>query len=212
MPGWNIHLEAGERLAKKLKLSGQKRKEFLLGCILPDINNGYINNVKIIKQHQETHYAFNQRSSLNFYAENKQKILDREPIYLGYLFHLYADGYFNYDFYRTIKRHKLGEGKTHDEKSKIKHNDFFLYDTCFYHFLGLKSEDLVPLAKKANQISVTEITPTEVQEIENILIENRFTPANKKRKYLFYTKKRLDGLLEDMLDSFMNDYIRGNHA
>lgn len=212
MPGWNIHLEAGERLAKKLKLSGQKRKEFLLGCILPDINNGYANQVKIVKQHRETHYAFDQKSSLNFYTENRQKILDKEPIYLGYLFHLYTDGYFNYDFYRTIKRHKLGEGKTHDEKNQIKHNDFFHYDTCFSHHLGIKPEDLKPLADCANQISVTEITPSEIQEIENILVENRFATINKKRKYIFYSQKRLDNLLEDMLESFINDYIRGNHA
>ena len=98
MPGWNIHLEAGERVAKKLKFTGVKRKEFLLGCILPDINNGYINRVKRRKHHEETHYAYNQKSSLNFYAENRDKINERDPIFLGYLFHLYTDGYFNYDF------------------------------------------------------------------------------------------------------------------
>ena len=108
MPGWNIHLEAGERVASKLKFTKLSKKEFLLGCILPDINNGYINKVKKRKQHEETHYAYNQKSSLNFYAENRDKIRERDPIFLGYLFHLYTDGFFNYDFYRTIKRHKMG--------------------------------------------------------------------------------------------------------
>ena len=120
MPSWNIHLEAGIRLADKLKLSGLKRKEFLFGCLLPDINNGYINQVKIKKHHGETHYAFDQKSSLNFYAENKAQVDAREPIFLGYLFHLYTDGYFNYDFYRTIKHSKLGENLSHDEKCEIK--------------------------------------------------------------------------------------------
>ena len=212
MPGWNIHLEAGNRLAKKLQFSGEKRKEFLFGCLLPDINNGYANKVKIKKIHEETHYAYNQKSSLNFYAENRSKILAKEPIYLGYLFHLYTDGFFNYDFYRTIKRHKLGEGLNHDAKSEIKHNDFFIYDTCFYHYLKLKPEDYEILAKKANQISVAEITPEDIKEIEDILIEQRFVDEYKNKKYLFYTKKRLDNLLEDTVDSFMNDYIKGNHA
>ena len=63
MPSWNIHLEAGERLAGKLKLSGKKRKAFLLGCLLPDINNGYINKVKVEKPHEQTHYAFDQKTS-----------------------------------------------------------------------------------------------------------------------------------------------------
>ena len=212
MPGWNIHLEAGNRLAKKLKFSGEKRKEFLFGCLLPDINNGYANKVKIKKIHEETHYVYNQKSSLNFYAENRSKILAKEPIYLGYLFHLYTDGFFNYDFYRTIKRHKLGEGLDRNAKDEIKHNDFFIYDTCFYHYLRLKPEDYEILAKKANQISVAEITSEDIQEIEDILVKRRFADEYKNKKYLFYTKKRLDNLLEDTVDSFMNDYIRGNHA
>ena len=66
MPSWNIHLEAGERVAKKLKFTKLAKKEFLLGCILPDINNGYINKVKRRKHHEETHYAYDQKSSLNF--------------------------------------------------------------------------------------------------------------------------------------------------
>ena len=85
MPGWNIHLEVGERIAQKMNLSGKKKEEFLLGCILPDINNGYINKVKKKKEHRKTHWAFEEKSSLNFYAKYKEKIDNREPIYFGYL-------------------------------------------------------------------------------------------------------------------------------
>lgn len=212
MPGWNIHLEAGERLADKLKLTGRKRKEFLLGCILPDINNGYVNKVKVRKQHHETHYAFNQKSSLNFYAENKAQIDRHEPIFLGYLFHLYTDGYFNYDFYRTIKRSKLGVGLDHEQKSVIKHNDFYLYDTNFYHYLDLRPSDLVPLANCANEISITEITPEDIADVEQILYENRFYESNKNTTYKFYTKKRLENLLEDMIESFSSDYLGAKYA
>lgn len=212
MPSWNIHLEAGERLAKKLKLSGAKRREFLLGCLLPDINNGYINKVRRRKHHKETHYAYNQKSSLNFYAENRDKILARDPIYLGYLFHLYTDGFFNYDFYRTIKRHKLGEGLDHDEKRKIKHHDFFLYDMNFHYELGVKPEELGDLARRASEISVAEIEPEDIEDVERILVEDNLNDDIKGEKYLFYTRKRLDELMEDMIDSFMNDYIRGNCA
>lgn len=212
MPSWNIHLEAGERLAKKLKLSGAKRREFLLGCLLPDINNGYINKVRRRKHHKETHYAYDQKSSLNFYAENRDKILARDPIYLGYLFHLYTDGFFNYDFYRTIKRHKLGEGLDHDEKRKIKHHDFFLYDMNFHHELGVKPEELGDLARRASEISVAEIEPEDIEDVERILVEDNLNDDIKGEKYLFYTRKRLDELMEDMIDSFMNDYIRGNCA
>ena len=212
MPGWNIHLEAGNRLADKLKFSGIKRKEFLLGCILPDINNGYANKVKIKKQHEETHYAYNQRSSLNFFAENQARIKARDPIFLGYLFHLYTDGYFNYDFYRTIKRSKLGKGLNHKQKSAIKHNDFYLYDTNFYHYFNIKPSDLVPLANRANEIPVPEITPEDIADVEQILYENRFAEENSKTKYKFYTKKRLDELMDNMIESFSGDYLGEDHA
>ena len=212
MPGWNIHLEAGERIAKKLKFTKQSKQEFLLGCILPDINNGYVNKVKKKKHHHETHYAYDQKSSLNFYAENRDKIRARDPIFLGYLFHLYTDGFFNYDFYRSIKRHKLGEGKTHEEKRVIKQHDFWLYDTNYHHELNIKPEALPTLAKRANEIAITEIAPEEITDVEKVLIADNLSDHLKGEKYQFYTKKRLDDLMEDMIDSFMNDYIRRNHA
>ena len=212
MPGWNIHLEAGERVARKLKFTKLSKKEFLLGCILPDINNGYINKVKKRKHHEETHYAYNQKSSLNFYAENRDKIRDREPIFLGYLFHLYTDGFFNYDFYRTIKRDKNGKDLNPDEKRELKHHDFWLYDTNFEHNLGVKKEELSELAKKSNRVPAVEITPEDIEDVERILLMNNLNDNLKGSKYLFYSKKRLDDLLEDMIDSFMNDYVRRNRA
>ena len=212
MPGWNIHLEAGERVARKLKFTKLSKKEFLLGCILPDINNGYINKVKKRKQHGETHYAYDQKSSLNFYAENRDKIREREPIFLGYLFHLYTDGFFNYDFYRTIKRDKNGKNLNPDEKRELKHHDFWLYDTNFEHNLGVKKEELSELAKKSNRVPAVEITPEDIEDVERILLMNNLNDSLKGSKYLFYSKKRLDDLLEDMIDSFMNDYVRRNRA
>lgn len=214
MPSWNIHLEAGERVAKKLKFTKLAKKEFLLGCILPDINNGYINKVKRRKHHEETHYAYDQKSSLNFYAENREKILEKDPIFLGYLFHLYTDGYFNYDFYRTIKRSTLGRKLDHKAKSEIKHHDFWLYDKCFYHTLGVEQGELREMARRCNRVPAVEITPEEIEEVEQILVANNLNDNLKGQKYQFYTRKRLDELMEDMIESFMNDYVyvRGRHA
>ncbi|MBR2708986.1 hypothetical protein IKE98_01490 [Candidatus Saccharibacteria bacterium] len=212
MPSWNIHLEAGNRLADKLKFKGKARQEFLLGCLLPDINNGYINKVSTRKEHGETHYAYNQRSSLNFYAENKDEIDRKDPIFLGYLFHLYTDGFFNYDFYRTIKRHRLGEGLSHEEKQRIKHHDFWVYDTNFHHHLEYTPSDLGRLASYANQINVTDITPEDIENIEHILTDEAFGQNMKGEKYQFYTKKRLDDLMEDMIDSFSHDYLGEDYA
>lgn len=209
MPSWNIHLEAGNRLADKMKLKGKKRKEFLLGCLLPDVNNGYINKVKTKKLHEETHYAFDQKSSLNFYAENKEKVDDREPIFLGYLFHLYTDGYFNYDFYRTIKQSPLGKGLIHDAKREIKHHDFWIYDMNFHHNLGVSHKEALELAKLANEVPATDVTAEDIEDVERILNDESLNDAMKGEKYKFYTKRRLDKLMDDMIKSFMYDYAIG---
>ncbi len=213
MPSWNVHLEAGQRVAKKLKLSGQKRKEFLLGCLLPDINNGYINRVEIEKPHDSTHYAYDQKSSLNFYADYKKQIVEKDPIYLGYLLHLYTDGFFNYNFYHNIKRCPLGEGLDHDEKQKIKHHDFWIYDLNFNHRLEIKNlAEAKPLAESANKIAAVNITPKDILNVEKVLTDGSLNEHIKKEKYLYYTKEQLDDLLGEMLESFSEKYLGEKNA
>ena len=212
MPSWNIHLEAGNRIAKKLRFNKKEKQEFLFGCLLPDINNGYINNPKITKPHHETHYAYDQKSSLNFYAENKSEIDAKNPIYLGYLFHLYTDGFFNYDFYRTIKRHPLGQDKTHEEKTKIKHHDFWLYDTNFHHSLDIDEKTAAEIAKKACKINAVQISVEDILDVNGILKHSDLNDDIKNDDYIFYSEESLNNLLEDMIESFTNDYLREDHA
>ena len=206
MPSWNIHLEAGNRIADKLKLSKKERRDFLVGCIIPDINNGYINTPNIVKPHHETHYAYDQKSSLNFYAENKQKIDEKDPIYLGYLFHLYTDGFFNYDFYRHIKRHAFST-KSEDEKRDIKHHDFWLYDTNYHHTIDLTEDEAAKIAKTASKINAVDIAKQDILDALAILKRPDLNDDIKNDEYIFYTKEALDNLLEDMCESFTNDYL-----
>ena len=206
MPGWNIHLEVGERIASKLKLSSKEKEEFLLGCVLPDINNGYINNVKIKKEHKRTHWAFEEKSSLNFFEKYKEQIEKREPIYLGYLVHLYTDGYFNYDFYRNIKKLPEYQGWKREELRKIKHNDFWIFDSKFNE-RRLEISDKKAAVLKANQIEGIEIDEEEVSEVEGILRSDDFVKAVSGRYYQFYDEKRLDQLMGGMISSFSKDYL-----
>ena len=68
------------------------------------------------------------------------------------------------------------------------------------------------LANRANEIAVAEITPDDIADVEQILYENRLAKENGKTKYKFYTKKRLDELMEDMIESFTGDYLGRGHA
>ena len=206
MPSWNIHLEAGTRLADQLKLRGTPRDEFLLGCLLPDINNGYVNSPAVVYPHHSTHYARNDKSSLNFYADYKAQITSRDPFYLAYLFHLFTDGYFNYHFYHHFSRIPKSRTMTEDEKRAVKHHDFWLYDTNFHHALSLPA-NLAPLVTKANTIKTVSIAEKDLQEVNAILQDGHLNDDIKGEDYLFYNTKTLATLLNDTISEFICQYI-----
>lgn len=200
------------RLADQLEFSQQERKEFLFGCLLPDINNGYINQVKTRKHHYETHYAFDKKSSLNFYAENKAAIDKREPISLGYLFHLYADGYFNYNFYRSIKLSEQWSNLSYEEKQDIKHHDFWLYDSKYHHCLGVQTpSELKYLSSLANTINAAEIVPEDISDIERIM-KYELNSTVPDGPYKFYTEESLEDLTNSAIHSFSCDYLGAANA
>lgn len=207
MPGWNIHLEVGEKINKKLKFTSKDREEFFLGCILPDINNGYINRVKNRKEHRETHYAFDEKSSRNFYTEYKWHISHKTPMYIGYLLHLYTDGYFNADFYKKVMKSKYANLDS-DKRLDIKHNDFWIFDTKFAKRI-LKVTDKFDACAVANKIDAVDITPSEIEEVEEILKDIKFNTEKSGGKYIFYTEEELDNLLNKTVDTFFEKYISG---
>lgn len=210
MPSWNIHLEAGERLADIMKLSGKKREQFLLGCILPDINNAFTNEAKIVKDHHETHWTFDKKSTLNFYEKYKEQIEQREPIYFGYLFHLYADGFFNYSYYHAMKKTKYGRKKI-NKRCDIKHNDFWVYDKNFMK-RELYVSDKVEALKIANQIENVAIDEEELADVERIIRDNVLVELASGRQYIFWKEEEFEKLMQEMIEHFCKKYLKESNA
>ncbi len=210
MPSWNIHLEVGERVADKMKLSGKEREEFLLGCILPDINNGYNNNVRVVQDHSTTHWVQDKKSSLNFYEKYKKEINECSPIHVGFLLHLYTDGFFNYDYYSKVKETDYGK-KSFDKKRDIKHNDFWLYDTKYQHHI-LNVADKESAIAVANTIENVDVNVEEIEEVEDIINNNRLAGGTAGRQYIFYNEEKLDDVIDRMIKSFCDDYLGARDA
>ena len=155
---------------------------------------------------------FEQKSSLNFYAANKAAVDAREPIFLGYLFHLYSDGYFNYDFYRTIKRSPKWSHLNPDEKQDIKHHDFWLYDSKFHHYLQIESPaEMQHLAHLANTIDAADIEPADIADLERVL-KYELNTSVVDEPYQFYTEERLEDLVGSTIQSFSHDYLGESYA
>ncbi len=199
MPGWSTHLEAGNRLADKLNIKGKKRQEFLFWCILPDVNNGYINHSHVVKTHEETHYVHEGDGPTNFYNENKTKIDERDLVYLGYFFHLLTDHMFNEDFNNRVKNSQFKDG-TEEELEDLKHNDFWLYGTNFRHILDFSREEAEELARQANQIKVVDINADDILEVTKIIKLDEINDHIRNNNYILYTKEDLDNLLNQILE------------
>ena len=212
MPSWNIHLEASERLADKLKLADTKRREFLLGCLLPDINNGYINHPQVIKEHSETHYAHDKKSSLNFYAENKRQIDAKNPIYLGYIFHLFMDGFYNYDFFHRANHDPHTMNLDFDQKNKIKHHDLWILDDKLHHDLDFPTSELDHLVAVANQINPVEVVKSDIEEMLEIINEDTINDIYKGEPYQFYTEEELFDLMDRTIEGFAEQYLGEDYA
>ena len=95
MPSWGIHLEIANKLSEKL-VSNENKNIFLIGNILPDINNGFVvSEISTIIPHYITHYVGEKKKKNYKRFYNKYNKNLKEPLILGCLTHLMADYYFN---------------------------------------------------------------------------------------------------------------------
>lgn len=184
----------------------------MLGCLLPDINNGYVNHPSVVKEHSKTHYAYDEKSSLNFYAENKRQVDEKQPIYLGYIFHLFTDGFFNYDFFHRAKHDPRLVSLSFDSKNDIKHHDFWLYDTKFHHELDIARPDYQTYIKKANQLAVVDITENDLSELIQILHDDTLNDFIEGESYRFYTEEELNDLMTRAIEGFTEQYLGESYA
>ncbi|MDO4611932.1 MAG: hypothetical protein Q4B29_00495 [Candidatus Saccharibacteria bacterium] len=219
MPSWNIHLEAGKRLSKKLNYSPAEEKEFLLGNILPDLNNGYLYPVAKIKSHEETHFTPDSQPGVlcesfeNFYRQNSDKIKKESPIYLGYLFHLYLDSYYNYSAYQAIGCRKEYDNYPAEKIPEIKRHDFWLYDRNFHHSINIDSEvESEKLVHAASQIFPVETTADELLKIDQKLKDGTNISEKDDNKYLYSSFEGFENLTDRLILDFSKQYLGEDYA
>lgn len=131
LPNWKTHLEVAKRLSSKLNYDEQNSNLFLLGNIIPDVNNGYIfKDIAHKISHSQTHFDNkNERIYINFYKEYKD-LIKSNPIICGYFTHLCTDYIWNNYFYLNLE--KLGILESDKNKLKIiKHAIFRKYNNEF---------------------------------------------------------------------------------
>ena len=196
MPNWKTHLEISNRINQTYKFSGIDFKKFLLGSILPDINNSHIVKDISEKRNHEITHCFEEGipSYLVFYRRYKNQIDAKDPIFVGYVTHLYTDYTWNNNFYTNIAE------RNYPEKDKValrimKQSDFGAFnnkfkDQCIDVSGDSEFEILLNETKKINEVSVT---------FEDL---SRVVEFLKKQELYddtlqFYTMEELEELLEE---------------
>lgn len=220
MPSWGIHLATATRICEKINID---KDLFLLGNLLPDINNGYlIENITCIKKYDETHYS--KITNINgqeeilpdlelFYKENKENLKD--STILGYFVHLLTDYSWNKSAYLNHgvvndKKERIGMIKNtkeifycDNEKARIlKTNDFNIYS----HMLYKKGEVDLPNIKddmldKINKIRTLEVYKQDLKILEEYLKDEKCQKEEGKidKNYEIYTQDEIEEQFENAI-------------
>lgn len=191
MPNWKTHIEIGLRLNEDLKYDKKDLNLFLFGSILPDINNGYlITDISNKIEHEITHMGkFINSSYTDFYNKYKNEIENKNPLFLGYLAHLYTDNTWNKNFYLRVQNENI-HVENRDELRIMKQSDFKVYNNNFI--------------KNIIEIDNPDYLLNEIKKIEEVVIEKDDILKSLKflreqeiynEKLKFYSLKELDNLI-----------------
>ena len=191
MPNWKIHLEVAKKVNKELKYDGKNLELFLLGNILPDINNGHVvMGISKKLSHTQTHFRNDiDKTYINFYNEYKSYF--NNPLIVGYFVHLYTDYHWTKDYRNKINKISGYDNYTKEERMALKHNDFKVYNNNFIdNVLNLINYDL--LIDNIDLIKEVSITKNDLILVNDFL-NNQKECSN---KFKFYNNNELDLLLD----------------
>lgn len=196
-PSWKTHLEIGERLNNYLKFKKEDLSIFLLGTLLPDINNGYVvSDISKIIPHNITHLGdFVEEYYLDFYQKYESEINSRNPIFLGYFVHLFTDYMFNNDFYKRFNSNEINN----TDLKKLKHNDFKIFNNSFIN-RTISITNTNNLLIECNKIDNVSIIESDIYKVINYL-DNYSTIDGDFKLYTIY---ELNKLVEDTVTKCAN--------
>lgn len=197
MPNWKTHIEFGKRVNKKLNYTGEKLELFLIGNLLPDINNGYmIPDISKKIDHETTHYVINGNYSyINFYNKHKENI-KKNPLLMGYFAHLFLDYNMNNDFYTTYREDNINKYE-HKQLRMMKQSDFRLYNNKYLDNY-IEISDVDNLVIKLEELCDVYVKREEIIKVVDFLKRKIGYEA----EYFFYTEAELNNLFESIIGKF----------
>lgn len=199
MPNWKVHLEVGKRLNKYFNYNGEDLNLFLLGSVLPDINNRYIvTDIAEQIDHTITHFGtYKELNYISFYKKYKNEVDNKKPLFNGYMAHLYTDNMWNRNFYNKIQNLE-GLPENRDEIRKMKQSDFKIYNNKFIEDT-FKINDMDTVLEEVKRISEVSITKEDILKVINFLDNQKIYEG----KFYFHSMEELDKLMDNTITEYV---------
>lgn len=203
MADWNTHIYCANIVNRKLQFEGKELDLFLYGNVLPDVNAGYvITPVTKIKQ-AVTHFeeGFDGQSyfwvPVRFYEKYSDEIIRKNPLVLGYLFHLWLDVSIMTDFVSRVPVSSFIDNGF--EVKKWKWNDMGIFISNHTQNIGRENISLVAEASKCiDEISVCEEDLIRVTEFFDHFVSNTISDD-----YLIYDEASLKNFYDKTCEEFV---------
>lgn len=202
MPNWKTHLEVGKRLNKYLKYKEKEFNMFLIGSILTDINNSHIvTDISTKRSHDITHIRKHEKAShIEFYNKYSEEILKRNPIFVGYLAHLYTDEIWNEHFYKKDEVIQMND-KSHDELRIMKQRDFEIYNSKFIDNI-IELDNITKVLEQATKIDEVSIIKEDIEKVIEFLKNQKSINGQLK----LHTEEELDELMNETVKK-INEFL-----
>ncbi len=202
MPNWKVHLEVAKRLNKYFNYDKEDLNLFLLGSILPDINNCYIvTDIEKQVNHEITHFGtYKELNYTSFYNKYKKEVDNKNPLFNGFMAHLYTDNMWNRNFYNKIQNLE-GLPENRDEIRKMKQSDFKVYNNKFIEDT-FKINDIDKALEEIKKISEVSIIEKDILKVINFLDNQEIYEG----QFYFHSMEELDKLMDDTITEYVNFY------
>lgn len=202
MCDWNTHLYCAHKVNQRLKFEGQELDMFMFGNLLPDVNMGWIIAPEVRLEQCYTHFdGMGQEyfwAPQRFYEKYKEAIDSRDPLHLGYLFHLWMDVANMTYFVNKIPMsqmisdyHKVRELKWKDTSIFIRNHKFTLSDN--------NVNSIVSHAKAIDEVNISK---SDLLKVVDYI--NEGTREFEADSYQLYSEKELEDFYERNCSDFIS--------
>lgn len=206
MSDWNTHLYCANIVNESLKFEGRELSMFLFGNILPDVNMGWIIDPDVKKSQKETHFdAMGQDyfwAPRRFYEKYEAEIKSKNPLFLGYLFHLWLDVSFMTNFVGKIPMSDMIS--KHYEIRQNKWNDCGLFIKGYH--CDMSSKYIRDICEASEKIEEVEISQNDLSKALTYINNNNYEFAGE--KYTVYTESELKQFYQKVADDYISWVFR----